>query len=79
MSRAGAVFADHYFSRLLRTPAELVNAIRYVLGNHAHHFGGAGADRFSSAGLPADRRPAVLASPEGWLLRVGWRRASAPA
>ena len=30
MGRAGAVFSDHYWSRLLRTPAELVNAIRYV-------------------------------------------------
>src|ERR1700730_3251002 len=40
MERRGRVFADHYHSRLLRSPTELMNAIAYVLGNHAHHFGG---------------------------------------
>ena len=75
MKRAGAVFADHYHSRLLRTPTELVKAIRYVLGNAAHHFGGAARDPFSSAGLPD--REGVLAKPLGWLLRAGWKRAAA--
>ena len=80
MKRAGAVFADHYHARLLRTPTELVRAIRYVLGNAAHHFGGATAgeaarDPFSSAALA--ERAGVLATPLGWLLRVGWRRAAA--
>jgi len=74
MRRAGAVFADHYHSRLLKTPTELVYAIRYVLGNAAHHFGGGGRDRFSSAGL--EDREDVLAKPLGWLLRVGWKRAA---
>src|SRR5260370_17969558 len=41
MRRSGRVFADHYHSRRLRSPTELVNAVAYVLGNHAHHFGGA--------------------------------------
>jgi|SRR6266851_4922782 len=73
MSQRGRVFADHYHSRLLRTPAELANAIAYVLGNHAHHFGGApGGDRFSSGGV---RRELVLSHPRTWLLRRGWRRA----
>ena len=83
MKRAGAVFADHYHSRLLKTPTELVNAIRYVLGNAAHHFGaqarGAGGtphDPFSSASL--EERAGVLAKPIGWLLRVGWKRAAPP-
>lgn len=70
MERAGAVFSDHYHSRVLRSPAELVNAIAYVLGNAAHHFGTKGADPFSSAAL----RDLVVA-PQGWLLRSGWQRA----
>ena len=74
MKRAGAVFADHYHSRLLRTPTELVNAIRYVLGNAAHHFGGEARDPFSSAGLAEPE--GVLAKPRGWLLRTGWKRAA---
>src|SRR5438309_2760945 len=55
MGRAGRVFADHYHSRTLPTPTELVRAIAYVLGNAAQHYGGKpGGDRFSSA-LPAAR------------------------
>jgi len=67
MRRAGRVFADHYFSRLLRTPAELANAIRYVLQNHAHHYGHTKTDPFSSAAL--DDRGPLLAPAKGWLLR----------
>src|SRR5438105_7388003 len=51
MQRKGRVFADHYYSRLLLTPTQLVNAIRYVLENHTHHFGEKGVDPFSSAAL----------------------------
>jgi hypothetical protein len=73
MQKRGRVFADHYHGRILRTPTELVNAIAYVLGNYAHHFGGEpGADPFSSA--QCDRKE-VLAEPQTWLLRMGWRRA----
>ena len=76
MERKGRVFADHFHSRLVRTPTELVNAIGYVLGNHAHHFKGAtSVDRYSSAGLDPQRRELVLAHPRTWLLRSGWRRA----
>ena len=76
MRRIGPVFADHYHSRLLATPAELVNAIAYVLGNHLRHFGGkAGVDRYSSAALDGDGRTRALARPVSWLLRSGWRRA----
>ena len=73
MKRAGAVFADHYHSRLLQTPTELVRAIRYLLGNAAHHFGAVGTDGFSSAALPEGAPE--LAVPVGWLLRRGTRRA----
>ena len=76
MRRPGRVFGDHYHSRLLRTPAELVNAIAYVLGNHAHHFGGPRRlDTFSSAAYAPERRELVLSHPRAWLLRTGWRRA----
>ena len=72
MSRKGSVFADHYHSRLLSSPTELVNAIRYVLENAAKHYGTSGADAYSSL-QPLAR--AVLAEPRGWLLRSGLQRA----
>ncbi len=78
MRDKGRVFSDHYHSRIVRTPTELVNAIAYVLGNHAHHFGRAATstpDPYSSASLDADRRERLLAHPRSWLLRTGWRRA----
>jgi REP element-mobilizing transposase RayT len=37
MSRRGPVFRDRYHAHVLRTPAEVRNAVRYVLGNHASH------------------------------------------
>jgi len=74
MERRGRVFADHYHSRLLRSPTQVVNAIAYVLGNHAHHFGGPPErDPFSSACRDRSR---LIGEPRSWLLRVGWRRAS---
>jgi putative transposase len=68
MERHGTLFADHYHSRLLRSPTELVHAVAYVLENAARHFGISGRDWFSSA-----TRREVLAAPRGWLLRRGWR------
>jgi hypothetical protein len=56
----------------LRSPTELVNAIRYVLGNAAHHFGQPGVDPYSSR-APEGR--SVVAQARSWLLTVGWRRA----
>jgi REP element-mobilizing transposase RayT len=70
MEAAGRVFDDHFHSRLLRSPTELVRAIRYVLGNHDHHFGEKGVDPYSSAAL--EERKLVVSEPRGWLLRVGW-------
>src|SRR4051812_37616917 len=75
MDEKGHVFADHYHSRLLRSPTELVNAIAYVLGNAAHHYGDSGKDRFSSRAYEAPRRNRILSHPRTWLLRSGWRRA----
>lgn len=70
MQRTGAFFADHYHSRLLRSPTELVNAIRYVLTNTEHHYGNAGVDWCCSS---APEAAEVRAEPRGWLLIAGWR------
>ena len=72
MDRKGPVFGDHYHAHLLSSPTALANAIAYLLGNAAHHFGVAGRDPYSSA-EPAARE--VLSEPRTWLLRLGWRRA----
>jgi REP element-mobilizing transposase RayT len=71
LQRRGKLFADHYHSRLLRTPAEVASAIHYVRTNAQHHYGERGLDPFSSA--HPDAR-GVLADALGWLLRRGWRR-----
>jgi REP element-mobilizing transposase RayT len=75
VQRKGSVFDDHYHSRLLRSPTQVVNAIAYVLGNHERHYGASrGIDRYSS--LACDRGR-VLCVPKTWLLRAGWQRARA--
>jgi REP element-mobilizing transposase RayT len=37
MTRVGKVLADRYHARILRTPTEVVRALRYVRTNHAIH------------------------------------------
>jgi hypothetical protein len=68
----GRVFADHFHSRLLKSPTEVVNAIRYVLENAARHHGDVDGDAFSSEDV---ENAGVLARPSGWLLRSGWLQA----
>ena len=75
MSRAGKVFADHFHSRLLRSPTELVRAMRYVLTNAAHHYELTGPDAFSSDSVPPTERDTLLSRGVSWLLRVGITRA----
>jgi putative transposase len=72
LKRHGRVFADHFHSELLRSPTQLVNAIRYVLGNAEHHHGERGADFFSSEEPSAAE---TISMPKSWLLIDGWRRA----
>ncbi len=79
MGRKGAVFADHYHSRILRTPTEVANALAYVLMNFLHHFPGEAVhftgdlrDRFSSAWREQGKDPPVVPA-RTWLLSVGWR------
>jgi putative transposase len=75
LRRTGGFFADHYHSRVLRSPKELVTAIRYVLTNTQHHYGNAGVDWCCSAAPDAGE---VRAEPTGWLLTTGWRRGRWP-
>jgi hypothetical protein len=88
MGRRGTVFADRYHAHVLRTPAEVRNAIAYVLLNHRSHMLRIGErtdaallDRFSSAASfggwsegPAPQAPTGTSPPASWLLRAGWRR-----
>lgn len=86
LGHQGSVFADRYFSRVLRTPLEVKRALAYVLENaRKHGLRHLGIDPCSSgvwfdgwhhcvddsAGI-ARRSPLPLA--RSWLLRLGWRR-----
>lgn len=79
MRRKGTVFADHYHSRILRSPAEVARALDYVLTNFVRHFPGEAAaygpdqrDHCSSAWRERGRDPPVVPA-RTWLLSVGWR------
>jgi REP element-mobilizing transposase RayT len=80
MRRRGPVFADHYHSRVVRTPTEAARALEYVLRNFAHHAHQWGkevssdeTDPYSSASRHGADPPPVC-EPRTWLLSVGWRR-----
>ena len=84
MGRKGPVLEDRYHAHVLRTPTEVRNALRYVLGNFESHAERRGeprstkgwVDPFSSAAARAPREaqrslflePATSGA-EGWLLR----------
>jgi REP element-mobilizing transposase RayT len=84
MGREGPVLEDRYHAHVLRTPAEVRNAVRYVLGNFDSHAARRGErvstkpriDPFSSASgkQPRAEQPALFPEPatsdaNGWLLR----------
>ncbi len=86
MGRRGPVLADRYHAHVLRTPAEMRNAVRYVLGNFESHAARRGertsgrwVDPFSSTVVKAPREaqrslfvePAT-AEAGTWLLRQAW-------
>jgi len=82
MERRGPVFADHYHSRVVRTPTEAARAVNYVLWNHAHHakqwgetLGEDAVDPFSSAKCNG-AEPSPVSEPQTWLLKVGCLRAA---
>ena len=83
----GALLADRYHLRVLKTPREVRNAIRYVLLNAARHRGRAlhELDPASSgrwfdgwkrgtARLARRSGPRSVAAAHTWLLALGWRR-----
>lgn len=85
MQRRGAVFADRYHDRVLRTPRQVRHAIAYVLCNARKHgiaprvarwldpcSSAASFDGWHGLARPAAGSP--VAAPRSWLLRVGWRR-----
>lgn len=79
MRRKGAVFADNYHARQLRSPTQVANALAYVVTNFRHHFPGEAMrlppgepDRFTSAWRETGRDPPVVPA-RTWLLCVGWR------
>jgi REP element-mobilizing transposase RayT len=88
MGRRGPVFEDRFHAHVLRTPAEVRNALRYVLDNRARHLERlgqgaprAGPDRYSSAstrtplGGQLELFDARVARPlRTWLLRDSERR-----
>jgi putative transposase len=83
MHRRGRVFADHFHSRVVRTPMQAAHAIAYVLANFAKHAAQWGeridphaVDRYSSAYVRTTGPPLVVV-PRTWLLTIGWRRAAA--
>lgn len=77
MGARGRLFADRFHERILRTPTETRNVLRYVLGNHVRHLAevgkiGIARDPFSSA-VSTD----AVSEARSWLLARGWLRARA--
>jgi REP element-mobilizing transposase RayT len=68
--RKGRVFADRYHARVLRTPTETRNAVRYVLTNHEKHYGRDDKLAASSVWYPNE-----MERPRTWLLANVWTRA----
>ena len=68
--REGRVFADHYFARELKTPAEVRRAVRYVLDNRMLH-------QQLEPRTDACATQAPLVRPHTWLLTIGWLRSRA--
>jgi REP element-mobilizing transposase RayT len=86
--RRGRVLDDRYHHRVLRTPREVRNALRYVLLNARKHAAGwiqartpfvdsASSGRWFAGWtreLPRPEEQPPVAAARSWLLRVGWLR-----
>lgn len=87
--RRGAVLAERFHHRVVRTPREARNALAYVLLNFRKHSAPAqrrervlGADPASTGRwfdgwtrmLPPPEGRAPVATARSWLLRIGWLR-----
>src|SRR5450432_370099 len=75
--RRGTVFADRYHARVLATPRQVANTLRYVFENYRKHaretLPWSWKDPFASS------LAQPLREPSGWLLRIGWTRAKPPS
>jgi REP element-mobilizing transposase RayT len=63
LDRRGQVVGERYHARILRTPAEVRNAVSYVYDNWKKHTGFDGVDRCSSA-----VHAYLVTPPRTWLL-----------
>lgn len=70
LGRKGPVFEERYHVRVLRTPAEVRNAIAYVLGNGRKHAAEVGVYFPADWADPFAAGPALAASPEAIALEV---------
>ena len=72
MGRGGPVFADRYHAHILRSLAEVRNAVAYVLGNFAKHLAGQGRSAGSGFVDPCSSdwpgAGELVAPPQTWLL-----------
>ncbi len=72
MKRKGPVIADRYHVHALKTPAEVLRALNYLKRNAQKH-------GFTTSPLPdaysSWASTDVVAQPQSWLLRLGFRRA----
>jgi putative transposase len=70
IGRRGTVFADRYHARVMASPRDVANTLRYVLQNYRKHaretLPWSWKDPFASSTDAPFREPAV------WLLRAGW-------
>jgi len=89
LGRTGALFAERYHERILRSPTEIRRVLVYVYGNSRKHVGGQDRDwiddRTSAAWFTGWRWPLrdmrlrpegvpPVVAPRGWLLAAGWKR-----
>jgi REP element-mobilizing transposase RayT len=72
IGRRGTVFADRYHARVMSSPRDVANTLKYVFENYRHHaretLAWSWRDRFASSAEAPLREPSV------WLLRLGWRK-----
>ena len=85
MARRGKVFADRYHERVLATPRQVRNAVKYVILNARKHgvrlaareidpcSSGVALTAWNGPTRAARVSPPVMA-PRTWLLAIGWRR-----
>jgi putative transposase len=75
--RRGTVFADRYHARVLASPRDVANTLRYVLQNYRKHARETLPWSWKDSFASSTERP--LREPSVWLLRIGWTKAKPPS